>query len=236
MTEILVQTFNQSFKYLQKAIDSIGAQSQSYANTNAYKTYFRDVNPADVTKVFQQIMEGANFAIPGTKASNRPRVICTTEETPHMMEICQRAGVSAAWAINTPYVFLCPVFFDVLPLAPSPDNCPTLSPDGTYFVGNAPLKSQYTSLVTQLSRMYLKNLGRRALEPEAIGQIGASSLSPDRAVLNPTSYALYAGSKFTCPLSLSTPLLSLPLFSFSFPLPPQLHLKIPYPSLTPRNH
>ena len=200
-TGLISYDLQQSSVYLQKAINSIGANSHSYSNANAYKALFNGVNPVEVKQLFQQIADGANFSIPGTKASARPRIICATTDAQHIWDICQQSEVPAAWAYNTPYIFLCPAFWQNLPLAPKSESCGSLTQDGKFLTGNGLMRSQYTILVQELARMYFTNLGKHFLQPEVNGQNGAMALPATKSVINPTSYALYAGSKLSSPFS-----------------------------------
>lgn len=181
-----------SYLYLQNAILS--------TDTAPYKAFFHNAYPVPITQVLRHMADGTNMTDVVLKSS-RPTIVCANPTDP---------GLSTAWKLcseadnrillqppGTAYVFLCPSFFDKK-RTPEHSDCATVSPDRTRLLMQTHIaQSQYGFLVHALADMYIRKITHfgHAREPDVREVNKCLALPPEKALRNPSSYAIYASSK-----------------------------------------
>ncbi|MCJ1252654.1 hypothetical protein MMC24_000460 [Lignoscripta atroalba] len=175
---------DQTYISLQSAIESIGIPNV------VYNAFFKGVDPSTVKTILQSITTGANRTVNGH--GMRPTLICVTEDNPYigvMWNRCLGKDVEAMYSINTPYIYLCPLFTKIR-LYPPSIGCGRVTRAGTTLLTFEDMAfSQYTILVHELTHLYLK---QDYLDPEVYEVNAALNLRSDQSIINPQNYAFYA--------------------------------------------
>ena len=130
----------------------------------------------------------------GRKLTQPPTLICLTDmgSPSYNGPSCQ--GYYVGWMVGTGFIYLCPYFWTNLAFNPRPSDCNTLNAAGTQLLGkNFLLGSQYVSLVSMLSSLYLI----RPLQPLVYDTMEAINLPASKKAISANNYALYLGSEWS---------------------------------------
>ena len=183
---VIQNALQNTHDYLQQAIGSIDPTSPPY------KAFLNGVDANDVKALFGRISAGNNLVVSGR--SLRPTVICVNNKMDRLWDLCQSRTHSAMSASNTQWIFLCPIFWLVLIPKPQPSHCGRLNSAGTSISGPDIAQTQYTVLVHELTHLYLN---KPDLKPEVYNLEDCLALPASQAAINPQSFSLYAGSKYS---------------------------------------
>ncbi|MCJ1226688.1 hypothetical protein MMC12_003341 [Toensbergia leucococca] len=184
-TDAIKTLLDLSYLYLQTAILS--------TDSAAYKAFFKDTPPSNVTAVLNRIAEGSSILT--GNLLRRPCIICVTQQYPGLANAWDRCKANPNVAIlhepNTALMYLCPVAMTIQP-SPVSSMCPAINPWGTGFMGGIPM-TRYAVIVDTLAYMYIPTAlpGKTVLQPPVMDVGNCLGLEAEKAVRNPHSYGLY---------------------------------------------
>ncbi|KAL8850217.1 MAG: hypothetical protein Q9221_004816 [Calogaya cf. arnoldii] len=190
--------------------------------SEAYRAFFKDpTNTPFIVQVLTDAITGVPKRPPFPGWSDGgPTFLCINEPGITMavkgnivdaFTVCSdpMAGIFAQYNSPTPFILLCPRFFEMRLLAPSLGNsdCPILSrrfngfrkKPNEYFVGSSVIDDFQWTLLEEIVHYYLYVYKDTAfsLEPEVYDINEAWKLSPIDSLANAASWAYYASSQYT---------------------------------------
>lgn len=176
------------------------------ASNHGYSAIFRDHTVLPFVRQQFQDIASANPRPVETNQSievRSPILVCVPPNDPapdtsqfksHCVD--SPAHTPATYISKSPYIVLCPKFFDMKPM-PEGSDCPSTTQKNT-FRGPHLFANQYGALIRQFARF---QLGPLDLAPEVVDPNEMVKLTAERARRNAKSYALYAASKMPIPCS-----------------------------------
>ena len=203
---------------LESVIRPVIADLASFNSSDAYTTFFKHIKYRDyVRDVFTNITQGTSVdPKPGMSemASFAPIFYCVDgrdqftwipeNKKKDAYTQCRSHTTAPAMAIlNTPYIVLCPYFFDQpgVPIRSSA-SCYTTVPNQRRFVqdGKSLVKYQIWTVIHELVHYYVWSTKLRNADVYPIN--ACLGLFGEVAALNPNSYIYYAASKWLTQLLL----------------------------------
>ncbi|MCJ1242512.1 hypothetical protein MMC14_010520 [Varicellaria rhodocarpa] len=202
----VVEALHQTHDLLIEAIQSLPAPIGNGSGTAAYNAFFKDVDPAKIKPIYQQIADGSNVTIRGKQYL--PTIVCSNEKNrrlAYVWKYCTPRSNEITIGIyldSSPIILLCPIWSDV-PVYSMPHMCGTVNRLGTRLSYPYSMAlTKYHTLVHELAHVYIGSpleLGKEVYEVN-----DCMALPPDESIVNPQSYAYYASCRcFRNQLSLS---------------------------------
>ena len=185
---------HQILVHIEGAVESI--DSAGPLGTTVYNKFFNGVDPDRVKAVLSNITAGHDISI--HSGPHQPVIACANPDMPHWAAswaACQQSKpkANAMWVANSPFIFLCPVFF-TYPEVPTSVNCVGGRATRTTFsTGQGLGANQFGILFHELVHLYLDS---PPLEPEMMGLWESLDLPASESVINPTNYVFYLASMF----------------------------------------
>lgn len=170
----------------------------------AYDAFFGNLQPDTVANVFECITSGLDvFNEPPTLTCVNEANALTDANIHGLWEECQKnPRVNAISPHASAEIYLCPRFFD-LHVEPKARGCGTVNHANTQLI-QVPLahgwmlSTQYGVLIEALANIYIPKATTRPSLVFDVNDINqCMELKPEKAMLNPASYAYLAASKLT---------------------------------------